>query len=431
MHQLFRYIKVFYFLLILVISYTATAQEITNNQQNQIYIKQEINTGLLFKFSAEEEELLTDESFFRMKQNISSLNIMLESRNMLFLPSRQEQWGANLLIGPFLGNGEIADSSGIGFIDTNSTPAGFRGEAGLNYTSRFYWNNNTYTLLDVSGWGRYDLYKNNAEGTFIDSTFKSSPYNDNSSDSKLRYGFKAKAGWGIGRINVVNHFAVAQWLLNKYYPGRIFSSDEVNAVGNEIGRIKHQRELRNGHSTEIESEQLVKFINEKLFLEQPDGLRYDWEYSELRPRFHGSRFEGGPFFNYFNREPDFVYGGFVKYENHKYRSTGINRLIGATLTYNGYKRDDWVTLEVTSGWSWYPSLKNELSFGLRYIPGMVVKDWDDLQPVNHALIPYLEFYTQMNSRYRIESSFAYRIAKKDEMVVPGPEFSVSFFRSKY
>ncbi|HZH72803.1 MAG TPA: hypothetical protein VFD91_09955 [Mariniphaga sp.] len=140
-------------MLILVISYTATAQEITNNQQNQIYIKQEINTGLLFKFSAEEEELLTDESFFRMKQNISSLNIMLESRNMLFLPSRQEQWGANLLIGPFLGNGEIADSSGIGFIDTNSTPAGFRGEAGLNYTSRFYWNNNTYTLLDVSGWG--------------------------------------------------------------------------------------------------------------------------------------------------------------------------------------------------------------------------------------------------------------------------------------
>src|SRR5690606_10472129 len=120
-------------------------------------------------------------------------------------------------------------------------------------------------------------------------------------------------------------------------------------------------------------------------------------------------------------------GGFLNYENHKYINPKMNRLIGVTITYNGYKRDDWVTLEVCNGWSIFPSSTSEITFGVRYLPGMVVKDLDSLQPIRHAVIPFVEYYTQLNASYRIESNFAYRFAKKDEFVMPGPEFTVSFY----
>lgn len=139
----------------------------------------------------------------------------------------------------------------------------------------------------------------------------------------------------------------------------------------------------------------------------------------------------GRFFNYFNREPDFVYGGYIRYENHKYHNQNLNSNLAAGINYNGYKKDDWITFEATAGWSWYPSFRHEIGFGVRYLPGMVFKSIDDLQPLHHAIIPYLEYYTQLNSKYRIETAFAYRIANKDEFIMPGPELSVSLYRSWY
>ena len=189
--------------------------------------------------------------------------------------------------------------------------------------------------------------------------------------------------------------------------------------------------MRTGHSAENETKQLAVFLNSNLFLESPAGMESDWELTEFRPRFQGSRLEFGPFFNYYNREPDMVYGGYIRYENQKYCGLKLNRKLGAGMNYNGYKKDDWVTFEAALGWNWYPSLKHEIGFGVRYLPGMMVKSLEDLQPVHHAIIPYLGYFTQLNSRYRIETAFAYRIAQKDEFVMPGPELSVSVYRSSY
>jgi hypothetical protein len=43
---------------------------------------------------------------------------------------------------------------------------------------------------------------------------------------------------------------------------------------------------------------LLLFLTVNLFLESPAGMESDWELTEFRPRFQGSRLEFGPFFNY-------------------------------------------------------------------------------------------------------------------------------------
>jgi hypothetical protein len=98
----------------------------------------------------------------------------------------------------------------------------------------------------------------------------------------------------------------------------------------------------------------------------------------------------------YNREPDFVYGGYIRYENQKYCSLKLNRVLSAGMNYNGYKKDDWVTFEAVAGWNWYPSLKHEIGFGVRYLPGMVVlKALMTCNRCDHAVIPYLEYFTQL------------------------------------
>ena len=408
-----------------------SGQLLQEHPDTPTYIKREFNAGLLFKWAPERDELRTDESLFSTEQTIGTAAVELSGTHMFYLPFRQDQWSYRIVLGPFMGNGNLADSTASEYIDAGLSPSGIRGNIGAAYSSRFYWDNKNYTIVGLNAWGLYDIYRRNAEGSVIDSNQVMHPYEENSIQRRLTYGFQAKAGWGIGRMSPVNHFAAAHYLLEKYYPRRNFADEEIRAVAREIGRIKHQRNLRTGHSTENETKQLAAYLNSNLFLEPPAGMEADWELTEFRPRFQGSRIEFGPFFNYYNREPDMVYGGYIRYENQKYCGPKLNRMLSAGLNYNGYKKDDWMTFEATAGWNWYPSLKQEIGFGLRYLPAMVVKSLEDLQPVRHAVVPYFEYFAQLNSRYRIETVIAYRIARKDEFVMPGPDFSVSIYRSSY
>ncbi len=395
------------------------------------FIKKELNSGYVISFDSEREELRTEETRKFEKIMNGYAGFRWENRNWIFLPNRQETWNYQLQLGPYFGKGDLVDSSFTQFIDTEQKLAGLRGNVQAGYTSRFYFDSKNYTLVSVNVWGRYNLYQRNAEGFLTDSNQVLNPYNEKSEHSKLRYGFRAKAGWGMGRLNPMNHYMAAEWLLEKYYPGRLFSVDEILKVAREIGRIKHSRNARAGHSSEVERELLAEFLNKQLYLKTPGGNTSDWELTEFRPRFEGSRVEFGPFFNYFNREPDMVYGGYLKYEKHKYCSLKRNRIISANLSYNGYKNHDWVLLETALGWSFYPGLKTEYGFGVKYIPGMVVDGFDNIGPVRHNFIPYLEYFSQINSKFRIETVLAWRITPNDQFMLPGPEVMVSVYRSKY
>lgn len=431
MQHLIKYKFLVFTILMFISPLWGQGQAYFNTPEALIFMKREINAGVHVFAAPEREELLTDETLYRFEQILATGGIFFESNNYVFLPFRQDMWSYRIEAGPIIGKGEFADSSAIKYIDAETSPVGLRLNGEIDFSTRYYWDDRNYTVVSINAWGNYDAYIRNAEGTLIDSNQVVHIYTDDESRSKLRYGFQAKAGWGIGRLNAVNHFAAAQRLLETHYQGKIFSAEEIMTVARAIGQIKHQREILKGHSAEVESRQLAEFMNNKLLLVIPEGMEDEWELTEYRIRYQGSRLEMGPFFNYFNREPDFVYGGYIRYENHKYHNQNLNSNLAAGINYNGYKKDDWITFEATAGWSWYPSFRHEIGFGVRYLPGMVFKSIDDLQPLHHAIIPYLEYYTQLNSKYRIETAFAYRIANKDEFIMPGPELSVSLYRSWY
>ncbi|MCA1761349.1 MAG: hypothetical protein LC658_16385, partial [Bacteroidales bacterium] len=317
------------------------SQPYNDSTSLSFFIKKELNTGVVFSFNAEREELRTDKTRNFEEITKGFAGFRWENRNWIFLPYRQETWNILFDAGPYYGIGDWIDSAKVQVIDAEQKLTGLQGNVQANYTSRFYFDRKNYTLVSVNAWGRYGLFLRNAEGLQTDSNQVTIPYNEKSEHSKLRYGFQAKAGWGIGRLNIVNHYMTAEWLLEKHYPGRLFSVEEIQIVAREIGRIKHQRNARAGHSVKNEWEQLSEYLKKQLFLKNPGSVVSDWELTEFRPRFHGSRIEFGPFFNYFNREPDFVYGGYFKFENHKYCSLKRSRNISASLSYNGYKRKDW------------------------------------------------------------------------------------------
>jgi hypothetical protein len=418
-------------LVLLFFSESGFSQPNRDSTSLNFFIKKELNTGVVFSFDAEREEFRTDKT--RNFEEIAKgfARFRWETRNWIFLPYRQETWNILFEAGPWYGKGNWIDSTKIQAIDAEQKLTGLQGNVQANYTSRFYFDRKNYTVVSVNAWGRYGLFRRNAEGFQTDSNQVTIPYNEQSEHSKLRYGFQAKAGWGMGRLNIVNHYMTAEWLLKKHYPGRLFSAAEILKVTREIARIKHQRNARAGHSSENEWEQLGQFLKNELMLKSPEMNGSDWELTEFRPRLDGSRIEFGPFFNYFNREPDFVYGGYFRFENHNYCSQNRNRNLSASLSYNGYKRKDWILLETDLGWSFYPNLKTEYGFGLKYISGMVVDGLDDLDPVRHNFVPYLEYFSQVNKKYRIETALAWRIAPNDQFMMPGPEVSVSVYRSRY
>jgi hypothetical protein len=202
-------------------------------------------------------------------------------------------------------------------------------------------------------------------------------------------------------------------------------------LSNEIGRIKRQRNLKDGHKTDIEISQLEGFLNQKMFLVPVNSLEKEWEQGEFMPRFNGNRVEFGPFFKYFNREPDFIYGGYFLFQHAKYCNEKWNRNFSAGLNYNAYKKQDWIVAEVNMGWSFFMQLRSQLDFGMKYIPGIALNDSGETGSLNHGFIPYLAYFTQLDPKNRIDIKLAYRLSENDGLMLSGPEVSVSVYRSRY
>jgi hypothetical protein len=241
----------------------------------------------------------------------------------------------------------------------------------------------------------------------------------------------ARAGWGIGRLKPMNHFMVADFILKKYYKHRGFSQNEITKFADEIARIKHQRNIKAGHKTDTESEQMQEYLNQKMFLIPVSSLEEEWKTGEFLPRFNGNRVEFGPFFKYYNQEPDFIYGGYILYDNAKYCTTKWNRNFSAGVNYNAYKKQDWILAEIRIGWSYFMKLKSQFDFGFKYVPGIALNGTGNDGELNNGFIPYLGYFTQIDSKNRVDIKLSYRISEDEKLMLSGPEFSVSVYRSRY
>jgi hypothetical protein len=395
------------------------------------FLKREFNTGMVFDVSDDREEFRSGIARQYEELLSGSARLRMESRNWDYSFFRQEELSYYLDAGPIIGKGNIIDSSATYVTDARQEVAGLRTNGMVNYGSRFYYDRDNFTLVRINVWGRYDFFRRTSEGTFLDSNRVSSPYSKQSGQGKFRAGIKAAGGWGRGRLVAMNHYMTAEYLLKKYYAGRLFSEKEIFLLGQEIGRIKHQRDPASGHSPEQEAEQIKTFLSRKMILEAPATISDDWQMGEFFPRFQGTRVEAGPFFNYFNREPDFVYGGYIKVESAKYCHLKWNRFLQANLSYSGYKKQDWILLETEAKWTYYPNLKSSFGFGLKYVPGLILYAADDVGPLRHNFIPFINYYSQMNARCRVDFSFSWKITDSEQFMLPGPELSVSFYRSRY
>ncbi len=416
---------------LILLSFVVSAQVGSENTDILFYYKKELNSGFRFGGNSEREELRTDETRQYEKTTTGEANFQFSNNYWKFYDYMQERLEFNFEVGPFGGFGNWVDSSNVEDINADHNLFGIRSRVSVDYSNRYYYNQKNYTLVQVNGWARYDWFKQNSEGTTVDSFGVSSPYNESSTETKSRYGFEAKAGWGWGRLNPMNNYMLAQYILEKYYVGRNFSEREIRNVAAEIYSIKNQREILVGHNTELEAKSITAFLSEKLLLAPPDNLEPDFEMGEFLPRFNGNRVEGGPFFKYYNREPDFIYGAFIQYENAKYCSLKWNRNFSTNISYNRYKRDDWVLAEINIGWSYFPNLKKQIDFGVKYVPGVSINNYSDTGDFNHGLVPYIGYFSQINSKSRVNFTFAYRISQDEKLMLPGPEFSLSFYRSRY
>jgi hypothetical protein len=202
-------------------------------------------------------------------------------------------------------------------------------------------------------------------------------------------------------------------------------------LANEIGRIKAQRNFKTGHKTEVETAEMQKFLNEKMFLIPTSSMEEEWKLTEFLPRFTGSRIEFGPFFKYLNYEPDFIYGGYFLFEHAKYCTFNWNRYFSAGVNYNAYKKQDWILGEVSMGWSYFIKFKSQFNFGVKYIPGLALDGSESAESLNHGFIPSVGYFTQIDSKNRINLKFAYRFSEDEKLMLNGPEISVSVYRSRY
>ena len=447
---MFKYIFITF---LLFLSFVVSAQVENKDSDILFYRKKELNSGVRFGLNSNREELLTDNSRKYIQTTNGVANFQFSNNYWRFLERFQEQITFNFEVGPMGGIGNWVDSANVEDINADHNLFGIRGYLSIDYSNRYYYNSKNYTLIEVNGWAHYDWFKQNSTGTAIDSFGNSSEYSKSTTETKLRYGFDAKAGWGWGRLNPMNNYMLAHYILEKYYAGRNFSEQEIRNVAAEIYRIKSERDILKGHNSEVESQIVANFLNEKMFLTLPDNLKSEWENSESLARFNGVRFEVGPFFRYFNREPDFIYGAFIQYENEKYSSLKWNRNFGVGLKYSRYKikRDnpfigngqvenpldeqfegqDWVNAVINIGWSYFPDLKRQFDFGVKYIPSVELNNFSELGRFNHGLVPYIGYFSQINSKSRMNFTFAYRISKNEKMMLPGPEFSLAFYRSRY
>lgn len=393
------------------------------------YRKQEINWGLNFSSVKQRESLKTDSSSYYEEMTNGTVNFFANNQFWHFNDNKQEQFSFAVQAGPLWGRGSWNDSTNIQEIDADHRIAGLRGYAMADYSYRFYYNTRSYTMVKLNGWGQYDWYRQSSEGTITDSNLVVSDYSDVTKGGKWKAGIEARAGWGIGRLAATNHIMLAEYILEKYYPEKSFSQDEIQALAQAIGKVKNNREIITGHITEKELIPVMEFLNQNMFL-LPKNIEFnDWELGEFLPRYHGNRVEFGPFFQYYNQEPDFVYGGYFLYESAKYIDTKWNRNFSAAINYNAYKHNDWVLGEISLSWSNYIKLKSQFDFGVRYVPGLEITA-EDVNFYN-GLVPYFSYFTQFNHKSRMDLKLAWRFTSDEKLMIPGPEISISVYRSRY
>ncbi|MDX8340705.1 hypothetical protein SLH46_16025 [Draconibacterium sp. IB214405] len=439
--------KIYLPLIFVFAVFIAGAQDSGISNDVVSFTKRELNWGLIMGVSKEREELLSDESRFNEERTLLNGKFRFENNYWNLLDYKQERLNFKIEVGPYGGFGDWVDSSKVEYITADQDFYGLRTSANIDYTYRYYYDAKSYTVFDVSAWGRYDLYKQNLDGTSTDSLGNTTPVDESDTKDRLRYGINAKAGWGSGRLSPMNHLMTAHYLLEKYYPGRLFSDYEIAQFAQVIANIKHRRNYKEGHDTEKEMLEVIDFIRSTFVLASPESMTAEWSFSEFDPRYQGNRFEIGPHFKYYNQEPDFLYGGYIQYDNAKYVNVKWNRNFSAGLVYNRYTKTDmeyvdeylvndnvsrdWATADINLGWSYYPNLKTQFDFGMRYVPGIELNNFDNVGSLSHNFIPYLAYFTQLNAKSRVKLNLAWRIADGEQFVVPGPEFSLSIYRSKY
>ncbi len=426
-----NYNRYFFVGMLMFVSIVVSAQFENSGSSGLFYKKKELNSGARFGVSNDREELRTDESRSYEEVTSGEVNFQFSNRYWKFVDYLQQQLSFDFEVGPFGGTGNWIDSSFTENRTADHNLFGIRASIAVDYANRYYYNRKNYTLVELNGWGQFDWYNQNSTGMVVDSNGVASEFNASSVETKFRYGFDMKAGWGWGRLDPMNNYMLADYLLGKYYPGRSFSTTEIKRVAAEIHRIKANRNVATGHNNETEASAITNFLNREMLLTLPGDIGHEWEMAEFLPRVSGSRVETGPFFRYFNREPDFVYGGFVQYENSKYCSVKWNRDFGAGISYNGYKRNDWIAAELKIGWSFFPDLKRQFDFGVKYVPSVTIDTFSGFSDIDHGLVPYIGYFSQTSAKARVNLTFAYRISDDDKMMVPGPEFSLSVYRSRY
>jgi len=426
-----------YFALIFILLLIILAEQRVFAQQDEInntvvsYQKQELKSGVVLSFGNEREELRTDETRLYQEQSIFNGTYRLESSVWNLLDYKQEKLNFSFEAGPMGGYGNWIDSSKVNLTDADHSLYGVRIAADARYWNRFYYDPKSFSVIDVRANGRYDVYNQHSTGTVVDSFGVSTSLDESGWNGNWRFGIEAKAGFGFGRLSPMNHLMTAHYLLEKYYPGRIFSDYEIARFAQEIANLKHNRDVQSGHNQSKEMEALAEFVRGQMMLESPELMSADWQYGEFDPRYEGTRVEMGPFFKYYNQEPDFVYGGYLQFDNAKYQGVKWNRNLGMNINYNRYKKQDWATAELKLGWSYYSNLRSQFDFGIKYVPGIEINGFEDIGPLSHNFIPYFAWYSQLNTSSRIRFDFAWRIADGEQFVLPGPEFSLAVYRSRY
>ncbi len=395
------------------------------------YIKKEITKGALFGGQYERESLVSNSSFYSEKLYVGSAAYQVNAKVWNFLDYKQETMNLLFNVGPMVGDGTFRKNGVEGMIDADRQVYGLRGLVAANYERRYYYDQKTYTLVQVNAWGRNDIFWQNTKGNLIDTNLVSKKYSNEKVIDRLRYGINAKGAWGMGRLNPMNHYMIADYVLKNFYPRRIFSEIEKENLAGKIGIIKQRREPGVERSAAEELSEVYDFLRSNMLLEAPAFSEAEWLKGEFLPRYNGARFEIGPFFNYYNREPDFYYGGFAQFRNDRYINFGWNRNISLEANYNHYKNQDWASFIADIGYSYFPDLENKISLGVKYIPSVTVYRLDKIDPIRNNFVPYFEYFTQVNEKNRVSLSFAWKIADSDDFMVSGPEFSVSFYRSSY
>ena len=136
----------------------AGEEEKPDTSKVHLFIKKELNTGVVFSGSNEREELSTDESVEKEELFTGSAGFRFENRVWNFLSYKQEFIDLTFDLGPYLGVGNWKDSTSLFEVDGDQKTAGLRAKLGIDYTSRFYYDSRNYTLVQVNAWVRNDLF---------------------------------------------------------------------------------------------------------------------------------------------------------------------------------------------------------------------------------------------------------------------------------